>query len=58
MGKDEFVLIAAGGFLAYLFFCRRGGPHIPADVIPLDEPAVLQWAETHGAMFLTGGYHA
>ena len=44
------VLIAAGLVLAYVF--TRGGNRIPVQVIPLDEPSQIQWAETDGVMAL------
>lgn len=43
-------LIAAGAVLAYVFL--RNGNRIPSEVIPLDEPPLIQWAETQGAMAL------
>lgn len=48
---DSTLLIVAGIVLAYTFF-RDGAEHVATDIIPLDEPSLVQWAESEGVMAL------
>jgi len=41
-------LIAAAAILAYAFL-KGQGQRIVTDVIPLDEPSAVQWAEAESA---------
>lgn len=50
LDNGQLALIAAGAILAYVLL-KGQGRQILTDVIPLDEPAALQWAETQGAIF-------
>jgi hypothetical protein len=50
--ESQFVLIAAGAVLAYLFLKGQGSESIPAEVIALDESPLTDWAEAETGLSL------
>lgn len=48
MKQEQFLFIAAAAFLAYALL-KGQGRRVVTDVIPLDEPSAVQWADAESA---------